>query len=341
MKLKEIARRLDCELVGDGEIEIRGVAGIEHARPGELTFLSNPRYRAHLKTTQASAVIVSKDFEPLPLPTLRSANPYLAFAHSVEFFYVQPRPAPGIHPTAVIAPTAKLGASTSVGPYCVIEDEVEIGANAVLHSFVTIYRGARIGRDFYAHSHAVIREFCRIGDRVILQNGVVIGSDGYGFAKQADGSYYKIVQSGIVLIEDDVEVQANSCIDRASVGETRIGRGTKIDNLVQVGHSCVVGENTLLCAQVGLAGSTTVGKNVLLAGQVGVAGHLTIGDNVIATAQTGIPNDVPASETISGYPAVPNKQWLKCAAVYNRLPDLQKAVRELEAEVARLKAATR
>lgn len=340
MKLKEIARRLDCELVGDGEIEIRGVAGIEHARPGELTFLSNPRYRAHLKTTQASAVIVSKDFEPLPLPTLRSANPYLAFAHAVELFYHPPRPAPSIHPTAIVAPTAKLGASTSVGPYCVIEDEVEIGENAVLHSFVTIYRGARIGRDFCAHSHAVIREFCRIGDRVILQNGVVIGSDGYGFAKQADGSYYKIVQSGIVLIEDDVEVQANSCIDRASVGETRIGRGTKIDNLVQVGHSCVVGENTLLCAQVGLAGSTTVGKNVLLAGQVGVAGHLTIGDNVIATAQTGIPNDVPASETISGYPAIPNKQWLKCAAVYNRLPDLQKAVRELEAEVARLKAAT-
>lgn len=333
MKLREIAERLGAELVGDGEIEIRGVAGIEQAREGELTFLSNPRYRPHLKTTRASAVIVARDCETIHPATLRADNPYLAFARAVEFFYRPPRPAPGIHPTAVIAKTTKLGRDASIGPYCVIEDDVEIGDRASLHSHVAIYRGARIGDDFYAHAHVSVREFCRLGHRVTLHNGVVVGSDGFGYAKQADGSYYKIVQSGIVVIEDDVEIQANSAIDRASIGETRIRRGAKIDNLVQVGHSCTVGENTLLCAQVGLAGSTEVGRNVLLAGQVGVAGHLKIGDNAIATAQSGIPNDVPANEIVSGYPAIANKLWLKCAAVYNRLPELQKAVRALEVAI--------
>jgi UDP-3-O-[3-hydroxymyristoyl] glucosamine N-acyltransferase len=212
----------------------------------------------------------------------------------------------------------------------VIEEDVEIGANAVLRSHVVIYKGAKIGDDFYAHSHAVVREYCLIGDRVILQNGAVIGADGFGFAKQSDGSHYKMAQSGVAVIEDDVEVQAHSCVDRATVGETRIRRGAKLDNLVQVGHASEVGEDSILCAQVGLAGSSRLGKNVLLAGQVGVAGHLTLGDNVVATAQTGIPHDVPSNTMVSGYPAMENKLWLKCAAVFNKLPEIYETVRALQ-----------
>jgi UDP-3-O-[3-hydroxymyristoyl] glucosamine N-acyltransferase len=215
----------------------------------------------------------------------------------------------------------------------VIGRDVVIGARCVVHSHVVIYPGARIGDDFCAHSHAVVREFCSIGDRVILQNGVVIGGDGFGFAKQRDGSHYKIVQSGIAVIEDDVEIQALAAVDRATVGETRVCKGAKLDNMVQVGHACEVGENAILCAQVGLAGSSHLGKNVLLAGQVGVAGHLTLGDNVVATAQSGIPGDVPANTMVSGYPAMENKRWLKCAAVFNRLPELYDAVRALKTRV--------
>jgi UDP-3-O-[3-hydroxymyristoyl] glucosamine N-acyltransferase len=213
----------------------------------------------------------------------------------------------------------------------------EIGKHAVLHSFVTIYRHAKIGDDFFAHSHTVVRENCRLGNRVTLQNGAVIGADGFGFAKQADGRWYKIRQIGPAVLEDDVEVQAGSVIDRATIGETRIGAGVKIDNLVQVGHASKVGENTLLCGQVGLAGSTRVGKNCVLAGQVGAAGHLTIGDGAVITSQSGVPNDVPAGALYSGYPAIDNKEWLKSVAVFNRLPELQKQVRELTEEVEKLR----
>lgn len=329
MKLGEIARRLHCNLEGDGEIDISGVNSLERAGPGELSFLANRKYTPLLKTTHAAAVILPKDFGPVRIPSLRCEDPYLTFAQALEFFYQPPRPPAGVHSTAVVAPGAKIGPNASIGPYVVVEDEVEIGANAVLHSHVVIYRGAKIGDDFYAHSHAAVREFCQIGNRVILQNGAVVGADGFGFAKQSDGSHYKIAQSGIVVIEDDVEVQAHSCVDRATVGETRVRRGAKLDNMVQVGHASVVGENSILCAQVGLAGSSHLGKNVLLAGQVGVAGHLTLGDNVVATAQTGIPNDVPANTTVSGSPAMENKLWLKCAAVFSRLPELYDMVRAL------------
>jgi len=337
MKLRELAERLESTFTGNGEVEISGVAAIETAGPGQLTFLTNPRYRRRLRETRAAAVIVAKDYEELPLPTVRAANPYYTFARALELFY-QPPPFPaGIHPTSVVSPRARLGQDCSIGPYCFIDDDVVLGDRARLHSFVSIYKGARIGDDFVAHSHAVVREFCQLGHRVILQNAAVVGCDGYGFARQDSGRYYKIPQSGPVIIEDDVEIQAGSTIDRATVGETRIGRGSKIDNLVQVGHSSSVGENSLLCAQVGLAGSTHVGNDVILAGQAGVAGHCTIGDGVRVTAQSGTHGDIPAGQTLSGSPAFDNKQWLKCVALYARLPEMWDELRALRREVAELK----
>ncbi|MEE9234165.1 MAG: UDP-3-O-(3-hydroxymyristoyl)glucosamine N-acyltransferase [Candidatus Acidoferrales bacterium] len=344
MKLRELAEKLQCDFTGNGEVEIRGVAAIETAGPGELTFLTNPRYRRRLRETRAAAIIVAREYEELPLPTLRAANPYYTFARALELFY-QPPPFPrgpaadgaSIHSTAVVSPRARLGKDAWVGPFCFVDENVEIGDRCRLHSFVAVYKGVRIGDDFVAHSHAVVRENCQVGNRVLLQNAAIVGCDGYGFARQEDGRYYKIPQSGPVIVEDDVEIQAGATIDRATVGESRLGRGAKIDNLVQVGHSSSVGENTLLCGQVGLAGSTRVGNDVVLAGQVGVAGHCQIGDGVRATAQSGIPNDVPAGQTVSGYPAIENRRWLKSAGVYNRLPELYDELRALRQEVAALK----
>jgi UDP-3-O-[3-hydroxymyristoyl] glucosamine N-acyltransferase len=329
MKLSEIASHLGARLKnGSPETEITGVAGIETAGPGQLTFVSNPKYAALARTTKAAAVIVAEDFPAIPGAMLRSKNPYLDFARALELFYQPPQYAPGIHPTAVVHSSAKIGAGAHMGPYVVVGEDVRIGRGAVLLAQVVIYRGVKIGDNFLAHSHAVVREFCEIGNNVVLQNGVIVGGDGFGFAKDNSGHWHKIVQSGPTIIEDDVEIQANACIDRASVGETRIARGAKIDNLVQVGHGSKVGEDTLLCAQVGVAGSTEVGKNVILAGQVGVAGHCKIGDGAIATAQSGIPNDVPPGVTVSGYPAIDNRLWLRCVAIFNRLPDLAKLLRK-------------
>ena len=339
MKLSELAQKLSCRLEGPPELEISGVAGIEHAGPGQLTFLANRKYFAMLKTTRASAVLIEEnvaiehDGSLPPVAALRSPNPYLAFAHALELFYQAPKYAPGIHPTAIIAKTAKIGEGTHVGPYCYVDEDAEIGRNAILHSFVTIYRGAKIGDDFVAHAHSVVREHCRIGNRVILQNGAIIGGDGFGFAKRQDGTWYKMVQSGPAVLEDDVEVQSNACVDRATVGETRIRRGAKLDDLVLVGHASQIGTDTLLCGQVGLAGSTKIGNTCILAGQVGTAGHLTVGDGTVITAQSGVPNDVPAHGFYSGYPAVENRQWLKMMAALNQLPELQKRVRELESRL--------
>jgi len=341
MKLQELAQKLECRLEGEPNAEIHGVAGIEQAGPGEVTFLANRRYAPNLSTTKASAVFVEDGVDVVrgpdapALAKLRTSNPYLSFAKAIELFYEAPQYAPGIHATAVIAKTARIGAGAHVGPYCFVDEDAVIGENAVLHSFVTIYRGARIGTTFFAHAHAVVREFCRIGDRVILQNGVVIGGDGLGYAKNADGTWYKMTQSGPAVLEDDVEVQANACVDRATVGETRIGRGTKIDDLVLVGHASKVGGNSMLCGQVGLAGSTRIGENCILAGQVGTAGHLTIGDGAVITAQSGVPNDVPERALYSGYPAVENREWLRMMAALRRLPELQKRVGALEEKIAK------
>jgi UDP-3-O-[3-hydroxymyristoyl] glucosamine N-acyltransferase len=330
VKLSEIAARLDCTLKGDGNLEITGVVGIEKAEAGHLTFVSNPKYAAKVHTTKASAVIVAPDFPDIGAATLRSTNPYLTFARAIELFYQAPQQGRGIDSTAKISSSARIGEGASIGPFVVIEEGVHVGTNCTIYPFVHIARGTRVGDNFKAYAHVSVREYCQIGNNVILQDGAKIGTDGYGYAKKDDGSYYKIVQSGIVVLEDDVEVGANSTVDRATIGETRIRRGVKIDNLVQVGHSSDVGEDTLLCAQVGLAGSSKIGRSVILTGQVGVAGHLEIGDRVIATAQTGIPNSVEPDKVISGYPAIDNKLWLKSSAVFKRLPELLKRIEALE-----------
>jgi UDP-3-O-[3-hydroxymyristoyl] glucosamine N-acyltransferase len=343
MKLGELAAKLDCKLDGEENLDVHGVAGIEHAKAGEITFLANPKYARDLATTLASAVFVEESSAILrevglpPLAALRSKNPYYDFARAIELFSAPAAYLPEIHPTAVIAKTAKIGEGAHIGPHCFIDEGAVIGCNAVLHSLVTIYRDAQIGDDFLAHSQTVVREGCRIGDRVILQNGVVIGADGFGFAKNSKGHWHKIMQNAPVVIEDDVEIQANSCIDRASVGETRIRRGAKIDDLVVVGHACDVGEDTILCGQVGLAGSTQVGNRCILAGQVGSAGHLEIADGAIVTAQSGIHSDIPTAGLWSGSPLMDNMTYRKAFSAYKKLPEILKKVRKLAEGIEQMK----
>lgn len=330
MKLAELSRVLGAELHGDPEQAVTGVAGIEEAGPEHVTFVANPRYSMLAKTTKAGVVIVAPDFPEIPAATLRASNPYLTFAQAVRLFYQEPVYPAGIHPTAVIDSSAKIGRDAHIGAYVVVSEGAVIGENATLLPHVVIYPHAVIGHHFFAHAHSIVREHCRVGDHVVLQNGAVIGSDGFGFAKDEHGVWHKIVQSGPAVLEDSVEVQANSCVDRASVGETHIGSGVKIDNLAQVGHGSKIGANSLVCAQVGIAGSSEIGNNVILAGQVGVAGHCKLGDGVIMTAQSGVSHDVPAGKMISGSPAFENRQWLRSTAIFSRLPDIVKQLQKKE-----------
>ena len=336
MKLRDIAERLQCRLEGDGEIEIHRVAGIEGAGPGDLTFFTNPKYAHALRTTRASAVILSEKAEAGPCAMLRVSHPYLAFAQAVELFAVSHRPPAGIHRLADVAATATIAPDAAIGPFTVVGEGARVGSRTVVYPHVTIGPGAQIGDDCIIHTHVSIRERVQIGHRVVLQDGAVIGSDGFGFATKPDGTHHKIPQIGAVIIEDDVEIGANAAIDRPAVGETRIGAGTKIDNLVQVAHGVTIGRNVLLASQVGIAGSTTIEDSVTLAGQVGVSGHITIGKGTIATAQTGIPNSVDPGSFISGYPAISNRDWLKSSAVFRKLPELRKAIADLDARLAEL-----
>lgn len=328
MKLSAIATELHARLEnGSPDTEITGLNGVEQAGAGELTFVSNPKYAAAARNTRAAAVIVSEDFPALACAMLRTKDPYLTFARALELFHKPPKYTPVVHPTAVVHPSARIGGGTHIGPYVVIGEDVEIGKNSVLLAHVVIYGGVKIGENFFAHAHATVRENCRIGDHVLLQNGVVIGGDGFGFAKTPEGHWHKIPQPARVVIEDDVEVQANSCIDRASVGETHISRGVKIDNLVQVGHGSRVGHDSLLAAQVGIAGSTEIGNRVILTGQVGVVGHCKVGDNAIVTPQSGVAADIPAGALVSGAPAVDHRAWLKYSAILPKLPELVRLLR--------------
>jgi UDP-3-O-[3-hydroxymyristoyl] glucosamine N-acyltransferase len=334
MKLGELASRLGAELRGDAELEVTGVKGIEEAGPTEVTFVANPKYSVLARKTRAAAVLVDPDFQDIDAPTLRIKNPYLAFARALGCFYQPPAYAPGIHPTAVIDPTAKIGAEAHIGPYVVVGPGVKLGDHATLLPHVVLYPGVQAGSHFFAHAHAVVRENCILGEHVTLENGAIVGADGFGFAKNELGHWEKIPQSGPVRLGDRVDVQANACIDRATVGATEIGAGTKVDNLVQIGHGSKVGENTLLCAQTGLAGSSVVGNSVILAGQTGVAGHCAVGDGVILTAQSAVSHDIPAGKMISGSPGFDNRIWLRAVLIFQRLPEMLKRLDRVEKKLA-------
>ena len=334
MKLGDLAGKLGAELRGDAELEVTGVKGIEEAGPTEVTFVANPRYTALARKTRAAAVLVDPEFQEIEAATLRIRNPYLAFSRALGLFYQPPAYTPGIHPTAVIDPTSVIGEGAHIGAYVVVGPKVQLGAHATLLPHVVLYPGVQAGSHLFAHAHSVVRENCILGDHVTLENGAIIGADGFGFARTEAGHWEKIPQSGPVRLGNRVDVQANACIDRATVGETAIGDGSKVDNLVQIGHGSKVGENTLVCAQTGLAGSSVIGNNVILAGQTGVAGHCTVGDGVILTAQSAVSHDVPAGKTLSGSPGFDNRIWLRAVTIFQRLPELLKRLDRLEKKFA-------
>jgi UDP-3-O-[3-hydroxymyristoyl] glucosamine N-acyltransferase len=330
MKLAEIARALGCELRGDGDVEIAGVAPLESATPGTLAFLGDRRLAHLLATTRASAVILPPEAADPPMATLRAPHPYLAFVGAVELLHPAKRAGvPGMHPTAVVAPTAVIGARAAIGPYVTIGERTTIGADAVLYAGVAIYDDVSIGDAFTAHAHAVVREGARIGDRVTLHAGSVVGSDGFGYLPLPDGNR-KVPQVGTVVLEDDVEIGACATVDRAALGATLVGRGTKIDNLVMIGHGCRLGAHCLLAGQAGLAGGTTLGTRVMLGGQTGSAGHLTIGDGAQVAAQTGLHRDIPAGMVVSGSPAMEVRRWRRVMMTLPRLPGIFRRLRRLE-----------
>ncbi len=327
--LKELADDVKGSLLGDPDIQIRGVAGIREAEEGEITFLSNPKYAPYLNKTRASAVIVGEKVEGTSCAQLIVKNPYYAFAIILQRFADRPVPASGIHPRAFIGENVRMGKPVSIAPMAVIDDGAEIGSGTVIYPGVYVGKGARIGDHSILYSNVSISDGIRIGKRVIIHSGAVIGSDGFGFATQG-GRHHKIPQVGSVEVEDDVEIGANVTIDRGALGNTVVGRGTKIDNLVQIAHNVQVGEDCLLISQVGISGSVEIGNRVTLAGQTGVAGHLKIGDNVIAAARAGIAKDVQSNEVVSGSPAIPHREWLSAAVLFSKLPEFRKRIMALE-----------
>ncbi|GAB4265979.1 MAG: UDP-3-O-(3-hydroxymyristoyl)glucosamine N-acyltransferase [Deferrisomatales bacterium] len=338
MTLRELAEALGAKLQGDPALEVHGAAPLDRAGPGEVSFLSNPKYRGLLATTRASAVIVGPSDRREDLACLVCDNPYLAFARAVALLHPQPRPEPGVEDGAFVSPSARLGEGVTVMAGAYVDEGVRVGPETVLYPGVYLGREARVGARCVLHANAVVRERCVLGDRVVLQPGAVVGSDGYGFAR--DGTrHVKIPQVGIVVVEDDVEVGAATTIDRAVLGETRIGRGTKIDNLVQIGHNVEVGEDCLVVAQVGVSGSTRVGDRVVLAGQAGVVGHVVLGEGAMVGAQSGVMADVPAGAVVTGSPAFDHREFLKVQAVVRRLPELRARLRELEKRLAGLERA--
>ncbi len=338
MTLDELSRRLGCRLEGDGTLEVTRVAGIEHAGPGDVTFLANRRYAARVLTTRASAIIADDELRQAPCAILRTPQVYLAFARAVALLTPPARPAAGISGLASVHPSADVGADVSIGPFAVVGPRATIGARTILRAHAVVEAGATIGEDCEVHAHVSIREDVSIGRRVIIQNGAVIGSDGFGFARRQDGSHEKIPQVGRVVIEDDVEIGANAAIDRPAVGETRIGAGTKIDNLVQVAHGVRLGRNVLLAAQSGIAGSTTLGDGVIMAGQSGATGHIELGAGAIVGAKSAVTKDVAPASHVAGVPAVDVAEWREATVLVRRLPDLRRAVAALDARLAALEA---
>jgi len=336
VKLAELAARLECRLEGDGDVEVIRVAGIQDAGPGDVSFLANAKYEKSLAMTRASAVIARDDAPAGPCAMLRARDPYLAFARAVGLFAPAEHPAPGIHALSSIAPGAELGSNVSIGPFVAVAAGAVLGDRTIVYPNVTVGPGARIGSDCVIHSNVSIRERVILGDRVVLQNGVVVGGDGYGFVRRGDGTHEKIPQVATVVIEDDVELGANTTVDRPAVGETRIKAGTKIDNLVQIGHGVTVGRNVLMAAQVGIAGSTTIEDDVMFGGQVGVGGHLTIGRGAVAVGQSGVTNSLDQGTMVAGYPAIDSRDWRRASVLFRRLPELKRRIEALEARLAAL-----
>jgi len=336
--LEELAQRLGCRLDGDGAIDVTRVAGLDEAGPGDLTFLANAKYASKLASTRASAVIADERTTGAPCAVLRTAHPYLAMARAVALLTPASRPAPGVSPLAAIDATAQLGPDVSVGPFAVIGAGAAVGARTIVEPHVMIGDGVVVGDDGHLHARVVVREGVTIGQRVVLQSGAVIGGDGFGFAQRPDGSHEKIPQVGRVVIEDDVEIGANSTVDRPAIGETRIGAGTKIDNLVQVAHGVSIGRHVLLAAQVGIAGSTTLDDRVVMAGQSGATGHIRLGEGVVVHAKSAVTKDVAAGEHVAGVPAGDLATWRETTVLARRLPALRETVARLEAQIAALEA---
>ena len=336
MTLGELARRLECPVEGDSGIEIHRVAKIETAGPGDVTFFAASKYAAALAATKASAVIAGADAAGAPCAVIRSLSPYLTFARALQVLSPERKPEPGVHPLAAVAADAAVDPSATVGAFAVIERGARIGPRTVVHPHVVIGADTVIGPDCVLYAHVSIRERCVLGARVVVQNGAVIGSDGYGFAPRPDGSFEKIPQVGPVVIEDDVEIGANTTIDRPAIGETRIKSGVKIDNLVQVAHGVLIGRNSLLAAQVGIAGTTIIGDNVMFGGQAGVSGHLTIGDRVRVAAKTGIIASIDADTSMSGHPMMETSEWRRAHVVVRKLPEMRKQLMDLEDRLAAL-----
>lgn len=336
MKIHELAAQTNTRLETTAiDIEIKGAAGLDDAAIGQVTFLANPRYTPRVAHTRASAIFVGEGVEvPENLAILRARDPYLAYTRALRLFHPEPQFEPFVHTTAVIDEAAHVAADVWIGAHVFIGRECVVASGVRIYPNATIYDGAQIGANSIIHSGVALRENSLIGERVIIHNNAVIGSDGFGYAKDEEKRWLKIPQTGRVVIENDVEIGAGTTIDRASVGETRIKRGAKIDNVVQIGHSCTVGEDALLCAQVGLAGSSSIGNRVILAGQAGVAGHLTIGDDVVLTAKSATSHNVEASKVISGIPAFDNREWLRSVAAFRRLGEMQRTLRLLEARLA-------
>ncbi|MCM8795136.1 MAG: UDP-3-O-(3-hydroxymyristoyl)glucosamine N-acyltransferase [Candidatus Omnitrophica bacterium] len=338
--LKEIAEFINGEVVGNENIVITGIAGIKEAQEGDITFLANPRYLPLLEKTYASAVITSRDITTTAKSIIRTENPSLAFVKVVSLFkpdeFIHPK---GIHPTAILGKNVSLGKNVALGPYAVIEDNVSIGNGTIISAGCFIGHHTKVGENVLIYPHVTIRERISIGNRVIIHSGTVIGSDGFGFVN-VEGIHHKIPQVGTVVVEDDVEIGANVTIDRARFDKTVIGKGTKIDNLVQIAHNVVIGENSIIVAQVGISGSTVVGKNVTLAGQAGLVGHITVGDGATVAAQSGVNKSVPPGVTVFGYPAKPQHIAKRINACVQNLPRLYKVVEELKRKIEELEKKT-
>ena len=336
----EISGHLGCTFSGDGKVRLRGFASLESAGPGDLVFITDEKYKTRLEKSRASAAVVPKDMDIKieGLPVIYAENPYLAFNKAVSLFFAPVRPSKGIHPSSHVSPSAKIGRGVTIGPLSYIGDEVEIGEDVVIFPLAAVYPRARIGPGTILHSHVSIREDVVIGRRVIIHSGAVIGSDGFGYIQDEKGSHIKIPQAGRVIIEDDVEIGANTTIDRAALDSTVIKKGTKIDNLVMIAHNVSVGRHTILAAQTGIAGSSTIGDHVIAAGQVGIADHLNIGDKVVLAAKTGVSNSVPPGAMVSGSPHLDIRIWRKAWASIPKLYDLIKEFRRLKKRVEELEA---